>query len=290
MRQLTYISPNRLEWRDVPTPTLRADTDALVQPLTVARCDQCRLGFTNTCREYPPRSAFGLAPSSGREYGGALSELVLVPYADHMLIAFPQGLDKVNLASVADNIPDGWRAVAPSLKKWPGARVLVVGGQAQSVGLYAAGLAVSLGASEVLYLDDNEDRRNRAVMMGATASPLELPREALKFEITVHALADENTLRFALASTVPNGVFTQIGMFFSDAVPMPLRSLYARGIQFHTGRVHARAELPEVLAHCIHSRFNAAAVTSRVVRFSDAADGMLDPSPKVVFTNDWIDV
>jgi threonine dehydrogenase-like Zn-dependent dehydrogenase len=340
MRQLTYVGPRKLEWWDVPTPRVQSDADALVSPLSVARCDldlyiaqghpafpgpfaighemigvvtevgdkagvrigdtvvvpfqlscgrcdECALGFTNTCREYPRRAAFGLAPSCGREFGGALSESVRVPYADHMLIPFPAHLDNVHFASIADNIPDGWRAVAPHLKARPGARVLVISAQAQSVGLYAAGLAVSLGASEVLYLDDDDGRRQRAARMGARTEPLNLPREPLQFEITVHAMADESTLRFGLLSTVPNGVFTQIGMFFSDEVPMPLRSLYARGIAFHTGRVHARAELPGVLAHCERGGFDASAVTSRVVNFSDAAEGILDPSPKIVFVNDW---
>lgn len=341
MRQLTFVGPQQLEWWDVPAPALQSDSDALVRPLSVARCDldlyiarghpafpgpfalghemigvvaeagdragvsigdtvvvpfqlscgrceECRLGFTNGCREYPRRAAFGLAPSSGREFGGALSERVRVPFADHMLLAFPHQLDKVHFASIADNIPDGWRAVAPHLKARPGARVLVINSQAQSVGLYAAGLAVSLGAAEVLYLDNDEGRRQRAQNMGARTEALNLPRDPLKFEITVHAMAEESSLQFALASTVPNGVFTQIGMFFSDKVPMPLRSLYARGIAFHTGRVHARAELPALLAHCAHGTFDASAVTSRVVKFSDAADGMLDPSPKVVFVNDWM--
>jgi threonine dehydrogenase-like Zn-dependent dehydrogenase len=340
MRQLTFVGPEKLEWWDVPAPALQADTDALVRPVSVARCDldlyiarghpafpgsfamghemigvvtdagdkagvlvgdmvvvpfqlscgrchECQLGFTNACCEYPLRAAYGLAPSSGREFGGALSERVRVPFADHMLIAFPPQLDPVHFASIADNIPDGWRAVAPHLKARPGARVLVISAQAQSVGLYAAGLAVSLGAGDVLYLDDDEGRRQRAASMGARAQALNLPREPLQFDITVHAMAQESTLSFALRSTVPNGVFVQIGMFFSDTVPMPLRSLYARGIQFHTGRVHARAELPGVLAHCAQGKFDASAVTSRVLNFSDAAQGMLDPSPKIVFVNDW---
>ena len=340
MRQLTYVGPKKLEWWDVPAPALQADTDALVQPLSVARCDldlyialghpafpgpfaighemigtvvdaggkagvsvgdtvvvpfqlscgrceECRLGFTNGCREYPRRAAFGLAPSCGRDFGGALSERLRVPYADHMLMPFPPQLDQAHFASIADNIPDGWRAVAPHLKARPGARVLVISAQAQSVGLYAAGLAVSLGAGDVLYLDNDEGRRQRALRMGARAEPLNLPREPMPFEITVHAMAEESTLSFGLQCTVPNGVFTQIGMFFSDTVPMPLRSLYARGIQFHTGRVHARAELPAVLAHCARGKFDASAVTSRVMNFSDAADGMLDPSPKIVFVNNW---
>jgi len=39
MQQLTCTGPGTLEWRDVPEPRLRADDDALVRPLVVARCD-----------------------------------------------------------------------------------------------------------------------------------------------------------------------------------------------------------------------------------------------------------
>jgi threonine dehydrogenase-like Zn-dependent dehydrogenase len=39
MRQLTCIAPNKIEWREVPTPTLESDHAALVRPLAVARCD-----------------------------------------------------------------------------------------------------------------------------------------------------------------------------------------------------------------------------------------------------------
>src|SRR5262245_33348994 len=39
MKQLTFVRPGRLEWWDVPAPQLQTDTDALVRPLAVARCD-----------------------------------------------------------------------------------------------------------------------------------------------------------------------------------------------------------------------------------------------------------
>src|SRR5205814_6614001 len=39
MRQLTCTASHELEWRDVPEPRLASDTDALVRPLAVARCD-----------------------------------------------------------------------------------------------------------------------------------------------------------------------------------------------------------------------------------------------------------
>jgi alcohol dehydrogenase len=167
--------------------------------LSCGRCENCRRGFTNACGAYPARAAYGLKPSSGTEFGGALAERMHVPFADHMLVKVPDGVDPLAIASIADNIPDGWRAVAPQLTAWPGARVLVLGGGAQSIGLYAAGLAVSLGAGDVLYLDDDATRRAIAARMGARAESLAVPDRdgAEKFEITVDASGNPDVLRFA---------------------------------------------------------------------------------------------
>jgi alcohol dehydrogenase len=340
MRQLTFLRAGVFEWHDVAAPRLRADTDAIVRPLTVARCDldlyialgrapfkgpfafgheaigvvteagdkagvapgarvivpfqlscgrcePCRCGHTNTCTAYPPRAAYGLKPSCGTEFGGAISEAMYVPFADHMLVPLPDGVDPLSVASIADNLPDGWRAVAPHLATRPGANVLVIGGLAQSVGLYAAGAAASLGA-DTLYLDDDPARRALAQTMGAWAEPLNLKeRSPLKFEIVVDAHGDPEALRFAVHSTVPNGMLTSVAMYFDDLVGLPLRHMYARGITFHTSRVDARSALPGVLAHCANGHFHPEAVTTRVVPFTDAVSGALDPTPKVVWTNDW---
>ncbi len=340
MRQLTFIKPRHFEWHDVAAPRLNADTDAIVRPLTVARCDldlyialgrapfpgpfafgheaigvvmeagdkagvvpgervivpfqmscgrcdACKRGYTATCAAYPPRAAFGLKPSSGTEFGGAISEAMYVPFADHMLVKLPDGVDPLSVTSISDNLPDGWRAVAPHLAARPGANVLVIGGLAQSVGLYAAGAAASLGA-DTLYLDDDPARRALAQKMGARAQALMLQeRRPLKCEIVVDAHGDPDALRFAVHSTVPNGVLTSVAMYFDELVGLPLRIMYARGITFHTSRVDARTHLPGVLAHCAKGHFHPETVTTRVVPFSNAIEGALDPTPKVVWTNDW---
>ncbi len=39
MRQLTFVEPGRLEWRDVAEPRLEADAEAIVRPVAVATCD-----------------------------------------------------------------------------------------------------------------------------------------------------------------------------------------------------------------------------------------------------------
>ena len=39
MQQLTCTGPGHVEWREVESPALESDVEALVQPLAVARCD-----------------------------------------------------------------------------------------------------------------------------------------------------------------------------------------------------------------------------------------------------------
>ena len=106
--------------------------------LCCGRCQACADGRTANCAEYPVLSDYGMQPLSGVEYGGMLSDLVYVPYADAMLVGVPAGLDAIRLASVADNVCDGYRAVAPHLAARPGADVLVVCHGAPSIAIYAA--------------------------------------------------------------------------------------------------------------------------------------------------------
>ncbi len=340
MRQLTFIAPGQFEWREVASPRLQAATDAIVRPVTVARCDldlyialgivpypgpfafghemiaavveagdavsllpgtlvavpfqlscgrcaTCGRGLTNSCEAYPFGAAYGLQPTSGTEFGGALSDLLRVPFADHMLLPLPAGIDPVAAASAPDNIADGWRAVGPHLRQRPGANVLVVGGLAQSVGLYAAACAVALGAGRVVYLDDHADRRARAVAVGAIAEPLALAEGRLPdepFEIVVEAAGEAAALAFAVRSTAPNGFLTSVAIHLGDTTPVPLRRAYYKGLTIHTGRVHSRAVLPEVL-QCMHDGSLAPEkITHRVVPFADAIDAMTDGGPKVIFT------
>jgi threonine dehydrogenase-like Zn-dependent dehydrogenase len=88
--------------------------------ISCGKCPPCQRGLTASCAAVPPYAAFGLG--GGRtEYGGALSGAVRVPYADYMLVPLPAGVDPIVAASAADNIPDGWRAVAPQLAAAPAA-------------------------------------------------------------------------------------------------------------------------------------------------------------------------
>ena len=112
-------------------------------------CPSCMAGHTANCDAYPVLSDYGMQSLSGVEYGGMLADLVRVPHAAAMLTPLPAGLDPVAVASVPDNVVDGYRAVAPHLRQRPGADVLVACHGTPSIGLYAAQSALALGAGTV---------------------------------------------------------------------------------------------------------------------------------------------
>jgi threonine dehydrogenase-like Zn-dependent dehydrogenase len=138
--------------------------------ISCGACRNCHDGLTSNCTQAGGTllSAYGFGPSMGN-WGGAVSDLLRVPFADAMLVPVPAGMDPLKLASASDNMPDAWRTVGPPLAKYPGAPVLVVGGGARSIGLYAAGMAIALGASRVDYVDYDPERLLIAESLGARA-------------------------------------------------------------------------------------------------------------------------
>jgi alcohol dehydrogenase len=259
--------------------------DRVVVPFQIScgTCENCRLGLTANCATVPERSMYGFG-SFGNDWGGALSDLVRVPFADHMLVPLPDGLDPVAVASASDNIPDGYRAVAPGLAERPGAEVLVIGGLARSIGLYAVAVARALGSEQVVYMDTDPGRLAVAERLGAEVVDSEPPRKHGRFPITVDASGTHDGLHCALRSTAPGGHCTAVGIFFEPETPMPLLEMYTQCTHFHTGRVQARPQMAEVLDLIAAGKLHPEAVTSTVAAWDDAADAVLEPEIKLVVT------
>ncbi len=344
IRQLTYVAPQRVEWREAPRPALTTGQDALVRPVAVTRCDldlaivngttgwpgpfalghevagivtevghavrhfrpgdrvivpfqiscgqcdNCRRGRTGNCSGVPFRSSFGMAPLSGVDYGGGLSDLMRVPFADHMLLPQPHDLDAAAAAGIADNVSDGYRSVAPYLQARPGARVLIVGGWARGIAMYAGQSARALGASEVVYADNDPQRLQLARALGLDA--VEITDFGSRapggpYPIVVDSSGNAEGLAFAVRSTDHDGILHRT---YGDTQPLtavPLREMYGIGLTLHIGRLHARAQMPDVIAHACAGHIDPAAVITRRAPFSEAAEAILDPTIKVVFLNDF---
>jgi threonine dehydrogenase-like Zn-dependent dehydrogenase len=245
-------------------------------------CAACRRGRTGNCGAHPRMSTYGLGVMGGLDWGGLLADLVAVPHADAMLVALPAGVDPEAVASASDNIPDAWRTVGPALADEPGAPVLVVGGGAgpHSIGLYAAGLAVALGAERVTYLDVDPGRLAVAEAFGASVVEGPPPRKAGSFPITVDANGTPDGLRCALQSTAFDGTCTSASIYLEDPA-LPMFSMYSRCCTLHTGRVHARPAIPVVL-DLVAQGFDPALVTSAVVTTGDVVEALRNPPMKLV--------
>jgi alcohol dehydrogenase len=198
-----------------------------------------------------------------------------------MLVPLPAGIEPASVASVSDNVPDGWRAVAPELERRPGAPVLVVGG-AGDVALYAVAVAVACGSEQVDYVDTDARRLAVAEQLGAHATERAVDGSKLgRFPITVDHSGEAAGLRTALRSTEPEGTCTATAIYFSEP-ELPLLELYTRGIVFRTGRVNARAVIPHVLDLVGTGRLRPELVTSATVQWDDAPDALASLAAKTV--------
>ena len=268
--------------------------DKVIVPfqLSCMTCAPCLRGHTNACVNVPSGTAFGLGPHGGIDLGGALAELVRVPWADVMLIPLPEGMDPVVAAGIPDNVSDGYRCVAAPLAERPGAPVLVVGGLAPSVGLYAVMAALALGAEKVLYVDDDASRLELAAALGAEVVDAKDQWDSLKlaerFPIVVEANVLDPGRNFALQSVEPCGVCTSVSGGASSRSNLPLQSMYLKGVRYEIGRVHACATARPVLDLVSSGALDPARIINKVVPFSEAIEGMMLPVVKVVFVNDFV--
>jgi alcohol dehydrogenase len=264
-----------LEVGDAVTSVAPGDRVSVPFQISCGTCAACRRGRSANCSQVDFMATYGFGPAVGR-WGGFLSDRVAVPFAEHMLVPLPSGLEAAAVASASDNISDGWRAVAPPLAEDPGASVLVVGGAGPgSIGLYAAALAVALGSESVLYVDTDEQRRGTAERLGAQTLA-ETPRRVGPYPITVDASGRDDGLALALRSTAPDGTCTSTAVYFGEQPALPLLEMYTKGITFRTGRANAREAMPHVLELAAAGAVHPELVTSRVVEWSDAAPALLE--------------
>jgi threonine dehydrogenase-like Zn-dependent dehydrogenase len=276
--------------------------DQVIVPWSVScgACARCDQGLTAKCEDgsgHSPR-AFGFGRATG-EYGGMISDLLRVPNAEAMLVRVPSGVDPLSLASASDNLPDAYRSVGPALAQRPGAPVLVVGGSARSIGLYAAGIAVALGSTRVDYFDHDPQRLECAEAFGARAHAISsslarlrarvgrrtvptpaLPRDG--YPITVDASSTVRGLRLVLSATAPGGQCTGVGFYLRKNTGLPLWKMYMNDVTLRIGVTHTRPLLPALLPLIQSGAFDPNLARPLVADWSDAAEALLEEATKVV--------
>jgi alcohol dehydrogenase len=264
--------------------------------ISCGNCPQCRWGRTGNCASVPPISMYGFGVGGGH-WGGALSDQLLVPHADAMLVPLPNALDPVAAASVADNVSDGYRHVAPylpeMLQRDPDAEVLVVAGVTRrpvfspSVALYTGLVARALGARRVHLADVRPLVRDHADRLGLLPlHPAEL-RRRLPVPLVVDASAEPRGLKLALSNTAPDGVCSSAGTLRAHA-RIPVGLMYGRNVSFRIARTHVRMLIPHVLELMSDGRLRPETVTTTVASLDDATsalhDHLVGDSTKTILT------
>ncbi len=246
-------------------------------------CPLCTEGLSRSCSTVSGSADYGMGPG-GRKQGGAVAERVFVPYAQQMLIPLPPGSDPVALASLSDNIAEAWKMVGCFVEQSPGLPVMVVGGVAASIGLYSAALAVAMGSSEVLYLDQDPQRLRLAESLGARVEQIaEFPRaHARRFPLVADATGTPDGYRFCLRSTSPGGICTSSSIFFQNDFPLPFLDLYLSGVRIQIERVTSRETIPKLLPWIASGAFRPDRIVTQVVDFDEAREAWALPSTKLV--------
>ena len=209
-------------------------------------CGPCRRGHSAACGTARGTAMYGIGAAGG-DWGGALSDLVRVPFAAAMMQRLPEGVTPAMAAGASDNIADGYRCVADPLAERPGASVLVAGSGA--IALYAAWWAGRLGAGAVTFVSRDRSMVARAERLGVAATHVAAwPKRFASHAVTVDCTGDPAGLAAVVRSTEAWGRCTSASIYFGGDTPMPVFDMNMKGIRFDTGRVNAASLLPTVLA------------------------------------------
>ena len=256
--------------------------DRVIVPFQIncGACPDCRAGRTGSCTGVPPASMYGMSLVGGL-WGGAFADQLPVPFADAMLVALPDGIDPVAAASVADNVCDAYRHIAPHLPALlgedPDAEVLIVAALDRrtpfgaSTPLYTGLIARAFGARNVSLVDARPGVRAHAERLGLNAlSPRELRRRGAAPLVVDATVSD---LGVSLAHTAADGICSSLGGFHRSA-RVPLVQMYVRNATLHIGRTHTRQLIPRVLELMLDDRLHPERVITSV--------GALDDAPRVL--------
>jgi alcohol dehydrogenase len=253
--------------------------DRVVVPFQIScgECEPCRAGRSGNCAAVPPISMYGFGLAGGH-WGGAVSDLLAVPFADAMLVPVPAGVEPATVASAADNLADAHYRIAPHLGPGGSGRgddLLIVGSLSSrthfsgSVPLYMGQIALALGASRVRFVDARPFLREQAERLGIEApAPGELDRRE-RAPLTIDAGATPPSLDLAIKMTAEDGLCNSVGSLHVRS-KIPTGLMFGRNVTLHVGRSHAREQIPAVLDLVSGGKIRPAEVTTAVATLDQA--------------------
>lgn len=255
--------------------------------ISCGRCSNCLHGTTANCGTVEQSSVFGFGPSGGG-FGGAICDLMRIPFGNHMLLPVPAALPSKTAVAAGDNLCVAWQAVVPELRQRPGARVLVLGGGCPSIGLYAVGLAARHSQAYVDYVDvdRDEDAASRLALAERLGARRALSasrfRSAAAYDLCVDASGSGELLAQGLRALRHGGVCNNVALQFSLGATLPITPMYLRGVTLRCGWGDPRQAMTELLATLADESFDPCDVHLPSAAWSDAAEAWMQPYGKVI--------
>ncbi len=249
--------------------------------LSCGECPVCSSGLTSQCEK---TGAFEMYSGIGKHVsnGGTMSETLRVPYANKMLIPIPEGLNLEGLGSASDNLPDAWSRVAPFLRGRPGQKVLIIGGTAKSVGLYAAAFAAKMDTKQVDYVDTSEERTLIAHQLGANGINKRFQDHSGDYDLVVNASSSTHAIDYGLKQLKSGGVLTSAMIYLNKKVNIPYFRMYAKNLTLKTGLANPMADIPQMLEFIKEKQLRPELVTTLTGSWDKADTDLLQRTTKVM--------
>ena len=207
----------------------------------ITACGKC--GY---CRRQMPSHCTSGGWILGNTIDGTQAEWVRVPFADTSLHAVPEGADDEAMVLLSDILPTGFECGVLNGKIVPGSSVAIVG--AGPIGLAALLTAQFYSPAEVIMIDLDDKRLERAKSLGATAAVSSADGKAAKNVLTltggrgvdtaIEAVGIPATFELCQEIIAPGGTIANIGVHGSK-VDLHLEKLWDRNITITTRLVDA---------------------------------------------------
>ncbi len=254
--------------------------------ISCGECDVCNSGLTSQCEV---TSSFNMFSGIGKhiDKGGTFSDVLKIPFAQNMLIPIPEEINLDGLGSASDNLPDAWSRVAPFLLNDPGRKVLVIGGSANSIGLYAAYFAQAMQA-EVDYIDLSEERIKIAYKIGINAIQKDFKIHEGKYDLVVNASNSTKAVKLGIKWLRPGGVLSSANIYFNKSVGVPFFQLYAKNIKLVTGLANPMKDIPAMLDFIKKTGMKPELITTHIGSWEDADKDLLIRTTKVILKREPI--
>ena len=206
-------------------------------------CTYCRSNNPSHC--LAAEGASGIGWILGHLIDGTQAELVRIPFADGSLYGIPEGVSDEAAVLLSDILPTGFEIGIQYGQVKPGDTVAVVG--AGPVGLSAMATAGLYGAAQIIAIDLDANRIEKAKTVGATHGVLSgtdtwkdevfALTDGYGVDVAIEAVGVPATFQMCTEIVRPGGHVANVGVH-GKAVQLNIQDLWIANINISMGLVN----------------------------------------------------